>query len=134
MIPLLILFVAADLASIKSEANIERRSELALDYANQSIDSARDGYNSGDMAKVQAALSEMNDAIEVAYQALSEVKNPRGNKYVKRAELRTRELVRRLDGLAQTVNFEDREPVSKARDHAADIRDNLLNGIMSKKK
>ncbi len=131
---LLILMLAADLNSVKNEPNLEHRSEMALDYANQSIDAARDAYNAGDVAKMQAALAQVSDAVDVSYEALSETgKNPRNNKYFKRAELRTRELVRRLDGLAQTVNFEDREPVSKVRDHVADVRDNLLKGIMSKK-
>ena len=135
MIPLLIAFLAADLASIKLEPNLEKRSELALDYANQAIDTARDAYNAGDTAKVQAALGEVSESVDIAYQALSDTgKNPRNNKYFKRAELRTRELVRRLDGLAQTVSFDDREPVSRVRDHVADVRDNLLKGIMSKKK
>jgi hypothetical protein len=132
---LLILLLAADLSSLKSEANLERRSELALDYANQSIDAARDAYSAGDAAKMQAALSETGDAVDVSYQALSDTgKNPRNNKFFKRAELRTRELMRRLDGLAQTVSVDDRDPVTKLREHIAEVHDNLLKGIMSKKK
>lgn len=132
---LLMLVLAVDLVSVKSEANLERRSELALDYANQSIDSARDAYNAGDSAKMQASLDEAGQAVDVAYDALSETgKNPRNNKFFKRAELRTRELMRRLDGLSQTVGIDDREPIAKLREHIAEVHDNLLKGIMSKKK
>lgn len=136
MIPALLMMVlAADLASVRSEPNLERRSEMALDYANQSVDAARDAYNAADAAKMQAALAEAQEAVDLAYQALSESgKNPRNNKYFKRAELRTRELVRRLNGLAQTVDVDDRDPVNKIRDHVAEVHDNLLQGIMSKKK
>ena len=135
MTTLLILLLAADLASVRNEPNLERRSDLALDYANQSIDVARDSYNAGDPAKMQSALAEAAEAVDVSYQALSETgKNPRNNKYFKRAELRTRELMRRLEGLSQTVSVDDREPVTKTRDHIAEIHDNLLRGIMSKKK
>jgi|SRR5579871_2295199 len=132
---LIILFLAVDLASIRTEANLERRSDLALDYAHQAVDTARDSYASGDVSKMRAALVEAGDAVDVSYQSLSEtVKNPRNNKSFKRAELRTRELMRRLDGLAQTVSVDDRDPITKLRDRIAEVHDNLLKGIMSKKK
>ncbi len=131
----LMLVLAADLASVKMEPNLEHRSELALDYANQSVDSARSAAGSGDTAKMQSALADLSDAVDVMYQALSETgKNPRNNKYFKRAELRTRELIRRLNGLSQTVDLDDRDAVNKVRDHVAEIHDNLLKGIMSKNK
>jgi hypothetical protein len=126
---------ASDLASIRNEASLERRSELALDYANQAIDQAKEAYAAGDTAKTEAALGELKEAVDVAYDALSNSgKDPRKDKFHKRAELRTRELIRRLDGLAQTVSFEDRDAVSRIRDHVAEVHDNLLKGIMSKKK
>ncbi len=132
---LLLVLLAADLASVRNEPNLERRSDLALDCANQSIDAARDSYSSGDSAKMQAALQEAGEAVDLSYQSLSDTgKNPRNNRYFKRAELRTRELIRRLDGLAQTVNVDDRDPVNKLREHIAEVHDNLLKGIMSKKK
>lgn len=132
---LLILFLAADLASVRNEPNLERRSELALDYASQTVVAARDAYNSGDSTKMQAALGEGGEAVDVAYQALSDTgKNPRNNKYFKRAELRTRDLIRRLDGLAQTVGVDERDLVHKLREHVAEVHDNLLKGIMSKRK
>ncbi|MBZ5606407.1 MAG: hypothetical protein LAO79_29300 [Acidobacteriia bacterium] len=132
---LLILFLAIDLASVKNEPNLERRSDLALDFVHQAIDAAREAYNAGDSAKMQAALEEGGQALEISYQALSDaVKNPRNSKSFKKAELRTRELIRRLDGLAQTVGVDDREAVAKLRDHVAEVHDDLLKGIMSKKK
>ena len=135
MTALLMLFLAADLASVKSEANLERRSEVALDYAHQQVDTVRDAFNAGESAKAQAAIDECAQAVDVAYQALSDTgKNPRNSKYFKKAELRTRELMRRLDGLAQTLSVDDRDPVTRLRDHVAEVHDNLLKGIMSKKK
>jgi len=43
-------------------------------------------------------------------------------------------LIRRLDGLTQTVGVDDRDSVTRLREHAAEVHDNLLKGIMSKKK
>jgi hypothetical protein len=132
---MLLLILAADLTSIRNEPNLEHRSDMALDFAHQCVDAARDSYGAGDTAKMQSALSDAGDAVDISYQALSSTgKNPRSNKYFKRAELRTRELIRRLDGLSQTVSVDDRELVKNLRDHVAEVHDNLLQGIMGKKK
>ncbi len=132
---LLIAFLAFDLASIKTEPNLEKRSELALDYANAALDQGRDAYNAGDAAKMGAALGDVGESVDLAYDSLSETgKDPRGSRFFKRAELRTRELLRRLEGLRETVSFEDRSLVEKVRDRVAEVHDNLLKGIMSKKK
>jgi len=135
MIALLILCLAADLTSIKSEPNLEHRSELALDYAAAELDTARDSYNGGDAAKMQAALGELREAVDLCYQSLQDTgKNARNNKHFKHAELKTRELMRRLDGLRESVSFAERDAVEQVRAKVAEVHDELLQGIMSKKK
>jgi hypothetical protein len=132
---LLITVLALDLTSIKTEPNLEKRSELALDYANTSLDQAKEAYASGDAAKMGTSLEEVGASVDLAYDSLSETgKDPRGSRFFKRAELRTRELLRRLEGERDTVNFDDRSVVEKIHDHVAEVHDNLLKGIMSKKK
>ena len=132
---ILVLALAFDLASVKSEANLEKRSELALTNANTALDSARDAYGQGDLEKTQANLNEVMDSVDIAYQALSDTgKDPRKDRFFKRAELKTRDLLRRLEGLDQTMSFADRGIVDKVRDRVSEIHDNLLKGIMSKKK
>jgi hypothetical protein len=132
---LLILCLAGDLSSIKSEPNLERRSELSLEYAASELDTARDSYNAGDSSKMQSALDEMGASVDLCYQSLLATgKNPRNNNHFKRAELKTRELVRRLDGLRDVVGFDERALVEKVREHVAEVHDELLKGIMSKKK
>jgi hypothetical protein len=132
---ILMLALAFDLASVKSEPNLEKRSELALMNANTALDSARDAYGQGDLDKTQANLDEVRDSVDLAYQALSDTgKDPRKDRFFKRAELKTRELLRRLEGLDQTMSFADRGIVDKVRDRVSEIHDNLLKGIMSKKK
>lgn len=44
---ILVLTLAFDLAAVKSEPNLEKRSELALAHANVALDAARDDYNAG---------------------------------------------------------------------------------------
>lgn len=135
MIALLILCLAADLNSIRSEPNLERRSEIALDYATAQLDAARDAYNGGEAPKMQAALGELKEAVDLCFRSLQETgKNARNNKHFKHAELKTRELLRRLDGLRESVGFGDREAVEQVRMKVAEVHDELLQGIMSKKK
>ncbi|PYT15665.1 MAG: hypothetical protein DMG59_12990 [Acidobacteria bacterium] len=132
---LLILFLALDLSSIKTDPNLERRSDRALDNANSALDAARDAYTAGDAAKTQAELDEVGESVDLAYQSLVETgKDARRSSKFKHAELKTRELMRRLDGLRQTFNFDDRGLVDKVRDRVAQVHDDLLKRIMSKKK
>lgn len=130
-----LLLSAFDLGSIRTEPNLERRCDLALDYANMALDQARDSYGVGDLSKTQASLIEVRESVDLAYQSLEETgKDPRRSSKFKRAELKTRELLRRLEGMRQNVSFEDRPLIEKVRDRVAEIHDNLLKGIMSKKK
>jgi exonuclease VII small subunit len=133
---ILVLALAFDLTAIQSEPNLERRSERALDNANLALDAARDDYNSGNYDKSQSELKEVRDSVELAYQSLSDTgKDPRKDpKFFKRAELRTRELLRRLEGVGQGMSQIDRGTLDKVRERISEVHDNLLNGIMSKKK
>jgi exonuclease VII small subunit len=133
---ILVLTLAFDLTTIQSEPNLEKRSERALDNANLALDAARDDYNSGNFDKSQNELQEVRDSVELAYQSLSDTgKDPRKDpKFFKRAELRTRELLRRLEGVGQGMSQVDRGTLDKVRERISEVHDNLLNGIMSKKK
>jgi hypothetical protein len=128
--------LAIDLAGVKAEPNLEKRSERALDYANSALDAARDAYGRGEFEPYQAQLNEVSASVDIAYEALEQTgKDPRRNpRAFKRAEMRTRELLRRIEGLVQAVNYADREAVEKVQERVAAVHDNLLEGIMSKRK
>jgi hypothetical protein len=132
---LLILCLAFDLAAIKLEPNLERRSERALDNASAAMDAARDASSAGESEKVKAAVEELRDSVDLAYQSLvdSGKSARRSPKFFKRAELKTRELMRRLEGLAQAVDAEDRVFVVSVRDRVSQVHDNLIQDIMQKK-
>jgi hypothetical protein len=130
-----ILCLAFDLGSVKLEPNLERRSEMALDNANVELDAARHAFNAGDDEKMEAALDQVGESVDLSFQSLDEgVKNPRNNRVFKRAELRTRELLRRLEGLSSLVGLEERTRVERVRDRVAAIHDKMLASIMAKKK
>jgi hypothetical protein len=131
---LLIAALAVDLNSIRNEPNLERRSDLALDHANAAIDQAEQAYKAGQPDQMRAELKEAGDSVDLAYDSLvASGKNARHDKGFKKAEQRTRALMRRLAGFRELVDFDDRAAVEKIRDRVAEVNDNLLNGIMRKK-
>jgi hypothetical protein len=127
---------AADLASIQQEPSLERRSQLAMDYAGAALDAARTAYQASDLEKAKTSLSEVGDAVDLAYDSLQQTGKEarRDPKFFKRTELATRQLLRRIEGLAESMSFDDRAVAEKVRDRVAAIHDDLLQGIMSKKK
>ncbi len=143
-IPLLILlsglpspaWTYADLASVKLEQNLEKRSDLAMANAGTALDEARDAYKNGDAIKMQSALEEIRASVELAQSSLQEKgKNARRNpKHFKRVEMHTRSLLRRLQSFESDVSVEERPVVAKLRGDLEEIRDQLVLGIMSKKK
>ncbi|HML15845.1 MAG TPA: hypothetical protein VK419_02420 [Bryobacteraceae bacterium] len=136
MIWLMILTLAMDLNAIRNEPNPGRRSELALQYADSAMDNARDANAAGDVEKTKAALEQVGEAVDLAYQSLigSGKDARRDTKHLKQAELKTRGLLRRLDGLSQLMDVTDRPAADKIHSEVSKVHDELLQGIFSKKK
>ena len=133
---LLTLLLAADLAGIKTEPKLEKRSDLALKYAETAVDSARDAYKKGDMDATRAALDEVREGVQLSYDSLMATgKDPRRSSGpFKNAEKATRQILRRLDGLSDFMSAADRGAVDPARQLVSEIHDKLILGIMGKKK
>ncbi|HVO96681.1 MAG TPA: hypothetical protein VMT15_01375 [Bryobacteraceae bacterium] len=132
---LLILFLALDLAAIRQEPNPERRSERATDNAMAAMESAREASTAGNFEKMKMSLNELRESVDLAYESLEgSGKDARKSpKFFKRAELKTRELVRRLEGLAQSVDPDQRVLVESVRDSVSKVHDELIQDIMHKK-
>ncbi len=133
---LMITFLAFDLAAVRQEPNPERRSELALENAGAALGYLRDAYQAGDFEKTKVEASEIEESVTLAYGSLQESgKDPRREpKFFKRAEMSTRQLLRRLDGVIESMSVPDRAILLVVRDRVSDIHDELLNGIMRKKR
>ncbi len=127
---------AADLAAVRQEPNLERRSQFAIDHAGAALDTARTEYQAGSLEKSAAAINETGDAVELAWQSLLEngKEARRDPKYFKRTELATRQLLRRIDSLAESMGYQDRPLAEKLRDRVNAVHDDLVNALMSKKK
>lgn len=137
MIPTLamLLLVSSDIAAVKSEPDLERRSELALANADKEMDAAKQAYSGGDDQAEQHALAEVRELVDVSYDALEHSKQaPRKSKYYKNAELKLTALLRRLNSFRDQVSFEGRAAVDAVIKRVSDVHDELLAAIMSKKK
>ena len=131
-----LLFVnGANLAALKSDPNLEKRSDKALQYAALDVDEARDSYNAGRVREAKQALQEVREAVDFSYESLKETgKDPRKHaKYFKRAEVKLRELLRRLHGLSDEWSVADRPAFDPVVARLQEVHDELLTGIMGKK-
>jgi hypothetical protein len=127
---------AIDLAALQQEPNLERRSQLAMESANSALDAARSSYQANEIDKTRASLDEVGEAVSLAYDSLKQTGKEarRDPKFFKRTELATRQMLRRIEGMAESMNFEDRTLVDKLRERVTTIHEDLLQEIMAKKK
>ena len=132
----LTLMLAIDLTGIKSEPKLEKRSELALQFADSALDSARELYKKGELDACRSALGEVEAGVQLSYDSLMATgKDPRRNsRPFKDAEKATRQILRRLDSLSEYMSAFDRSTVEPAQRTISDIHDKLIVGIMGKKK
>ena len=127
---------STELDAVRAEANLEKRSKLALDNAASALRSAREAYQAGDTATVTTKTDEIGESVDLAYNSLTETgKNPRKSpKWFKHAEMETRELTRRLEDFAQQMNYNDRAILDKTRARVEQVYDELLTGLMEGRK
>jgi len=124
---------AADLQSAKNEPNLEKRSRLALANADQAISEAREAYAVQNIKATEAKLGEVRESVELAQAALAASgkkpgKSPGPYKY---AETKSRELLRRLEGLKQEMDSTDRAVVEPVQNRVQEIHDAWLDGILT---
>ena len=127
--------VRADLAVVRNEPNLEKRSEKALENANSAVDEARKAYKSADLAGFGSWLKEVEESAELSYQSLEDTGKAarRSPKFFKRAEMKMHALAKRLEALGADVDFEDRVLVEAARKKLSDLEDKIVFEIMTKK-
>jgi hypothetical protein len=134
-VALLVFLAFADLASVKTEPDPNRRSEQALLNADEKIDEARQAYLAGNESAEDAAIKEVAESVTLSYASLEEAHGePRKSRYYKHAELRVSALMRRLSGFRDEVGYEFRPRVEAVLKKLSDIHDQLISDIMSRKK
>ena len=122
--------------SVMAQQNLEKRSELALKAADERITAAVEAY-SGEVSleKFQTSLKEAAELTEFGFQSLQDSgkRARKSPKYFKRAELKLRSILRRLDTMEGQVSAEDRPAVKDLRKLVSERRDQILHDIMSKR-
>jgi hypothetical protein len=127
---------ADDLARVESEPHPDKRAHLALDNADAALKEAREAYDKGDNEGTSSRLEEVQRSVELAHSSLKQTgKNPSRNpKHFKYAELKTRDLLRKLESFRESMSVTDRPPVEHVIAAVQKIHDTLLDGIMGKNK
>ncbi|OYW08766.1 MAG: hypothetical protein B7X34_08025 [Acidobacteriia bacterium 12-62-4] len=124
------------LETIKAEVNLERRSELALAYAGEVLTKLRPGLETKEWAAIAPEIEEFRAAVDLSFAALKATgKNARKSpKYFKRAELKLRELSRRLRGLQVLAAVEDRPKMDEVIAYVDKLQDELVEMTMGVRK
>jgi hypothetical protein len=122
----------ADLAQVKAESNLEKRSKAALEQADRSLKDSRRAYEAGDLKQTAAMLEELEQCVDLAEKSLKETgKDPiKRPKHFKQAEIKTGDLLRRIDAFGQDMNASDRPMLDKVKEAVQDVHDRLLEGVM----
>lgn len=137
LLPLMVPGAPADeLARIQAEPHPDKRAHLALDNADDALKQARDAYDKGENEAAASRLQEVERSVELAESSLKQTgKNPsRSPKHFKYAELKTRDLLRKLDSFRESMSVTDRPVVERAIGTVQKVHDALLDGIMGKSK
>lgn len=127
--------LAADIAGVKAEPNLERRSQLALEHAEAEIAAAKKAYDAGNTEEFRRLTAEVGELAELCYDSLEDTgkKARRAPKWFKRAEQKLLSVIRKIDSLEKDVSIDDRDHVMQLRKRVSDVHDRLLHDIMTKK-
>jgi len=128
--------LAADLAQVRAEPNLEKRSRAALELAERSLKASRQAYAAGDMQQAESLLNEMDQSVDLVETSLKgagkdPIKSPKQFKY---AEIKTVDLLRKIEAYLQDMSVLDRPMVERAKEKVQEVHDWLLHGIMTGKK
>ena len=117
------------LDELKAERDPGRRSELALTFADTAFDAASDSYRKGEIHKGDAQLEDMMNALDACATSLETAHKA---KFYKKAELRVAYLQRRMKGLLDDIEIQQRGWAEYTQRKLDEIHDKLLDGVMRK--
>lgn len=124
-----------ELDAIRKESSPERRQERALDLMDSSFKQAQEALRENSPPeKIRSLLTLMADAAEYSLTALRDTgKRPsKMTKQYKRGDLRTRELLRKLESFVNALSYDDRPPAEKTKLRIQVVAEEYLIGAMSK--
>jgi hypothetical protein len=107
----------------------EKKYMAAFLAANQAIDASRAAGM--DKQELDKAAAEVENVLKI----LEDTGKPpyKNAKHYKKAELKTREILRRIDTLLRDAGVDEREALQSAHDRVQRVHEKLLEGVMMKK-
>lgn len=123
------------IAILFQPVNLEQQARLAMDKADRALTEAKAAYAGHDLEKTKALVQEMLTDLVQAEKALTDTgkdarKRPKQFKY---GEVKTREMLKRIDSLENEMDIDERELVAAAKVKVQEIHDEWLLGIMGAK-
>jgi len=139
LLTLFLLFAAPapiSLDQVRAEHDLERRAKAAIDFAATAERNAEAAFSNGNMQDVVAQLNTMKESMEITRASLvasrkTPGRNPQLYKYF---ELRTHELLIRLEDFERRLFLEDRDVVAVPKARVQEIHDFWFDGIMGRTK
>lgn len=124
------------LAPIQAEADLEKRSKYALEYARGAVSRVEAAYKDADSETARAVLASILEAVELSQESLDETgKSARKKpKHFKRAEIGVRKLLFDLQSLERSLTFDERKDLAPIIARLDEINSQLLERIMQKKR
>jgi hypothetical protein len=119
----------AFLVELKLQHDPAKRSEMALSFADELFDNARNSYGKGEISKGDADLESMTKVLNACVDSLAAANKSRS---YKKAELKVAHLQRRLSDLVNDMGIQERGWAEYTSRKLDEIHDKLLNGVMRK--
>lgn len=117
------------ISELKAEPNPVRRAQKALTLADDAFESAHQYYSSGNVQKGDELLDNMTAALRECVQSLGSAHKP---VMYKRAELNVATLQRRMQGLLDDIDAQQRGWAEYTNRKLEEIHEALLDGVMRK--
>ena len=125
------------LEAVGKEPNLARRSQRALEFAEREMGRAQQIVRDfGSKTELGEALENVAAASELSLQALRETGRPprRLTREYKRGELKTRELLRRLEDLEKALSLDDRPMAAAPAKRVWQVHEDFLLGVMGQER
>jgi hypothetical protein len=122
-------------AVLLQQVNLEQQARLALEKADKALTEAKAAYAKHDLEQTKAEIQEMLTEVVLAEKSLADTgKNARRRpKQFKYGEVKTREMLKRIDSLENEMDIDDRTSLAEAKVKVQEIHDQWLLGIMGAK-
>ncbi|MCX6590600.1 MAG: hypothetical protein NTZ56_03660 [Acidobacteria bacterium] len=127
----LMLLLAFDLAAVKAEPDPVKRANRALDYAFEQLAEARKLTSDGSAEALKSTAEQVTAGIDLMVETFGQAR--RRTSDLKKAELRLRDLIRRLETLRQDAPFEERAVIEAVETRARASNEKLLELVMGKR-